>query len=417
MNTVDRLLGMIVDRYGLTPKAEFAGALAAQLSTLENAMKIPREQLAAMADMQESVLREMAGTLTIGESFFYRHSEHLPSLMAAIRRFLGTQSASTHYTVWSAGCSDGQEPYSIAIACTEALTAEERKRVRIIASDLNPEAIRRAQSGVFNKWSFRGVSLQLLARYFTPLDADHYTVSDDIRDMVTFSCSSIQEHGALLGNRSVDAVFFRNVAIYLNPVTIAEVYRRLENNLRPGGLLFIAPSDQPPPAGLFQRFPDTSSSVYVSASGAAAPASSNKYSKRPLVRMPYSPTPSPQSAEEKDVIISRAAPVHEQAGGNKADSDFGIYIERGQRHLEKDQVAHAAEDFRKAVFSQPRNPLSRFWYAVSMHRSGKPKRALIQLNMLRDLLGDWPPDKRLSDGVTTAAELFRAIEQLKERLI
>jgi hypothetical protein len=93
------------------------------------------------------------------------------------------------------------------------------------------------------------------------------------------------------------------------------------------------------------------------------------------------------------------------------------YLESGKRHLENDRSSRAVDDFRRAVFHNPTDPVARFWYSVSLQRSGVPKRSLMQIQHLLSMLKDMPMDTLLSDGQTTASELLSAAMQLKERLI
>jgi chemotaxis methyl-accepting protein methylase len=418
MTPVDRLLRLITERYGLVPADHFRNLLSQELSEMSRAKQIQPETLIAIAQNNEEVLQELTGRITIGESYFYRHSEQLKKLIDAIIAKLQVLYDRPSLLVWSSGCSDGQEPYSIAIAMAEQLTPAERDRVRIIASDIDPAAIKRAEEGIYYTWSFRSINDELRKRYFTPLSNGQFVLKDTIRKMVKFTCASVQEHAALLGKGCVDYIFFRNVTIYLDHTTRVDIFRRFRDILCPGGLLFTSPSDQTPPRDTFRLLNDTDAAVFTSipSETSAAFRSHSQSRERNTVSAAASAKPASRTA---DIRLRAALSNRDKAAAplqNEKRKTIDSYVERGQRHLEHDCSEKAVEVFRQVVFSHPMDLLSRFWYAVSLQRNGVPNRSLIQLNNLRATLNEMAPDTLLSDGKTTANELLRATMQLKERI-
>ncbi len=417
MNEVGRLLDLIGDRFGLARKDHSRDQLNRAVEEMCAYRRMPPEALVALAETNDGVLRALAGYLTVEESFFLRHPEHYEVLIRAVRALLKDREASS-IVICSLGCSHGQEPYSIAIACAEELLPHELSRVRIIASDLNPDAIESARRGRYHNWSFRGLSPTLKARYFRPMKDDTFVLSREIREMVAFHCLSIQEHAMHLGWRSVDFLFFRNVVIYLTGAAQRKAFIQCGNLLRPGGMLFTAPSDLTPPKELFRLVGDATS-IFSGVSGeeSDAPSLLRAPPKRGLIVVcpprPVAPNAVGLEVSGQEARHLSALPIR------TADpiKTCGTYIAQGQQHLENDSLESALTDFRHATLLCPNDPIARFWYAVALQRHGLPRRSLGQIEQIISVLGGLPTKSLLSDGQTTAADLMVAAQQLKERLL
>ena len=426
MTAADRLLELLSNRFGLSPQESYREKLDAFLRTLSKEKKTPPDLLVTHAQHNSALLREMAGCVTVGESYFYRHPAHLPLLTDALKERLRNRQSYAPVTIWSAGCADGQEAYSIAIACMEQLTEEERAQVRILATDLNPDAIERAKQGNYYEWSFRGLTHERRAIYFRRTADGVYQLKADIKNMVCFDCLSVQEQAARFEAHSLDFIFFRNVVIYLKPDAQTDIYTRFWEILRPDGFFFTAPSDTRPPQHLFQWSDNVSTSVYqpvseekVEKENHAAKAMTTRalqfsFPKRTFPAAPFEETRSEDSLPA--TAVSSSSDVKAQAPiANSEQHRF--YIERGKQYLERDQSTLAVDDFRRAVFLEPTDAVARFWYSVSLQRNGAPNRSLMQIHHLVSMLSNMPTDTLLSDGRTTASELLSAVMQLNERLI
>lgn len=147
--------------------------------------------------------------------------------------------------IWSAACSTGQEPYSIAMSVMEyarqpgAVGLE--RALSILATDISASAIFMAKAGWFNPIAMsRGLSPELTARYFTK-EGNIYVIDDAVKRLVTFKQHNLQDPFASLG--AFDIVLLRNVAIYFSLEFKRELLAKIAKILRPGGYLFLGASE------------------------------------------------------------------------------------------------------------------------------------------------------------------------------
>jgi chemotaxis protein methyltransferase CheR len=148
--------------------------------------------------------------------------------------------------IWSAACSTGQEPYSIAISADEA-RAEYKARlssgIRIIATDISSTALNLASRGVYELLALgRGMSEERLRRHFNQLNDQQWQVKPTISQMVEFRSLNLMESYARLGQK-FDIIFCRNVLIYFSPTLKQDILRRMHEVLIPGGYLVLGASE------------------------------------------------------------------------------------------------------------------------------------------------------------------------------
>ncbi|MFC1467639.1 CheR family methyltransferase [Verrucomicrobiota bacterium] len=133
-------------------------------------------------------IRVLSEHLTIGETYFFRERKSLNAfknhiLPEVMRR--RTKAGIQRIKIWSAGCSTGEEAYTIAIILDELLSGSSAWHIDILATDLNPQSLKKAQSGIYTKWSFRGMPNPIRERYFSPLDNKAFAIDPRIKKMVT----------------------------------------------------------------------------------------------------------------------------------------------------------------------------------------------------------------------------------------
>ena len=183
--------------------------------------------------------------LTIGETYFFRHQEQFDALRArVIPDLIHRNRDQRRLRVWCAGCSIGAEPFSIAILLTEHFGHELRGwDVRVIGTDLNRDFLTRAREARYDEWSFRTTTPELRERHFIPQNKS-WVVKPAIRAMVDF-----QHHNLLASLPPVggpfDLIFCRNVMIYFDWATVAELMPKFEDGLVDGGWLVIGHAEQP----------------------------------------------------------------------------------------------------------------------------------------------------------------------------
>lgn len=178
--------------------------------------------------------------MTTNESFFFRDQtpfdnlkEHvLPPLIAA-RKAKGQNKI----RIWSAACSSGQEPYTIAMILKEEAEKFGGMQFEILATDLSTEIVAKAKEGLYSQFEVqRGLPIQLLVKYFTQADT-MWQISDDIRKMVRFQTFNLLDSFGVLGK--FDLIFCRNVLIYFDQDTKAGILDRMADISPPDGSLFL----------------------------------------------------------------------------------------------------------------------------------------------------------------------------------
>ena len=178
--------------------------------------------------------------LTTNLTSFFREAHHFPILLEHLR----AMNAGKPLVVWSAACSTGEEPYSIAMAVIEAF-ATDLPPVRIIASDLDTEALATAARGVYPMEKLESLSPQRLKRFFlkgTGAQTGFARIRPEVQRMVDFRQMNLHE-GPWHIEGPLAAIFCRNVMIYFNKETQAKILARFAPLLRPNGLLFAGHSE------------------------------------------------------------------------------------------------------------------------------------------------------------------------------
>lgn len=147
--------------------------------------------------------------------------------------------------LWSAACSSGQEPYTLAMVASEAAIAcrVDPKLVKILATDISTEILQKAESGLYSERELQGVPKDWLKKYFrTTTQAGHFQTSDAIRAMVTFRRLNLSKTPYPMQG-PFDAVFCRNVMIYFDNEVRTRIVSEASRLLRPGGLFLIGHSE------------------------------------------------------------------------------------------------------------------------------------------------------------------------------
>lgn len=188
--------------------------------------------------------KRLASFLTIGETYFLREKnaldylefEYLPRILHQRK---GNQQS---LKIWSAGCSSGEEAYSIAIMLKRLIPSIGDWDITIKATDINPNFIEKAKKGEYTEWSFRGVTDSFKGRYFKKTDNGKYLINKDIKEMVDFSFLNLISDGCHYHNKnSFDIILCRNVMIYFSCEGIQSVTTKFYNSLGNGGILVLSP--------------------------------------------------------------------------------------------------------------------------------------------------------------------------------
>jgi chemotaxis protein methyltransferase CheR len=195
--------------------------------------------------VRQSHMEPGSGILpVIGETFFFRDKGLFSLLKSLILpELIAKRKKQRTLRLWSAGCSTGEEPYSIAIILDELLPRRKDNEalwdILILGTDVNKEAVEKAKKGTYGQWSFRMVSPHLQTRYFTT-EKDKWTINESIRNMVEFRTGDLLEDSfpnSASEIHDMDIILCRNVFIYFNREAISIVLEKFIGTLNEGGYL------------------------------------------------------------------------------------------------------------------------------------------------------------------------------------
>lgn len=189
------------------------------------------------ADYKAELL-SLLDALTINETSFYRNKPQLDLfqnivLPEVLHRKRGKGDFSLK--IWSAGCSMGQEPYTVAMILNDVMTDIKGWKVNILASDLSLTALEAAQQGIYSREKMDGVDENSVKKYFIEKDGN-FQVRDELKRLIAFDFHNLMHDN---GARDIDVVFCRNVLIYFDMQTQKQVIGRFHECLAPKGYLFL----------------------------------------------------------------------------------------------------------------------------------------------------------------------------------
>ncbi len=247
---VQDLEALVRARTGMAPRRGPSGAFAA---AVRRAMRSVRcSDLATFArdvHTHESVLQSLIDHVVVGETYFMRHPAAFQAIAERVLPDLMRHRPDTYVIrAWSAGCSTGEEAYSLAMLFQQHGLAN---RSRVSGTDISQRALGLARTARYRTWSLRGASQTLLDRYFTE-HGGLFHLDSAIAHAVRFSQLNLT-HGDYPSTETattdLDLVLCRNVLIYYDSDMIAVIGRRLLASLAPGGWLVLGPSDPALPHG------------------------------------------------------------------------------------------------------------------------------------------------------------------------
>ena len=191
----------------------------------------------------EAEFDELVSLLTINETYFYREPKQLALLTEQILPSLLAKGAALPLRIFSAGCSTGEEPYSIAMAILEKFGESANRMVSIAAGDIDQHALRRARHAHYPEYSFRATPPVVRERYFTPLPGGRYRLHEPVRAMVEFHALNLLASPLPEKLADFDVIFFRNVSIYFDAATRERIQRTLHAAMRETGYLVLGTAE------------------------------------------------------------------------------------------------------------------------------------------------------------------------------
>ncbi|MBN9414389.1 hypothetical protein ABS71_21520 [bacterium SCN 62-11] len=173
---------------------------------------------------------------SVGETHFFRQPAQFDHLLHAVEQRL--ESHRYPVRIWSAGCANGAEIYSTVLTLSQRCSRRpiDRGRFAFTGSDFNADAIEQARRGRFTSWHMRGCAERMRDQYFQHLADGDWQLDRDILEKVDFFCHDLLDGSEI---ETQDFIFCRNVLIYLDPASMAQVVDRLYRWLAPDGVLYL----------------------------------------------------------------------------------------------------------------------------------------------------------------------------------
>jgi len=309
--------------------------------------------------------------VTIGETYFYRNIPQFSALREHVLPALVAERAagSRILTVWSAGCSTGEEPYSLAMTILETIPSPESWTVSILATDINRDSLRKAGEAVYGPRSLRQLPAPWIDKYFHR-QGDKYALKDSLKRRVRFiECNLAKDFSTLPGMQNIDVLFCRNVTIYFKLETTRQIVNQFADCLGDNGYLFIGEaetlwqiSDRFKPV----EFPQTM--IYQKTCG----------SETAILEKPWVSFLSP-SAMMEPVAARLTEKKEPTVAGSLASIGGDSSYEQGLEALRVKDYPEALKHFDAAVQSRPNNFLAHFAKASLLAEQQKYNEAIASL--------------------------------------
>lgn len=240
---------LISERYGLVIHVNQTMKLVR--AVVEACHKLhckPQEYLERLKKISSNslLLADLIAAITVGESYFFRDKHQMSLLEAFILPELIERNKNRHrLKIWSAGCSSGEEIYTIAMLLVQLLPNSGRWDLQLLGTDINANALEKANVGVYNQWSMRSIPEEYSKRYFVK-SGRVYNLNPEIRNMVSFKYLNLSDNtypSILNGTQEMDLILCRNVLIYFDENLVTKIMKKLSLCMTDDAFLLLGASD------------------------------------------------------------------------------------------------------------------------------------------------------------------------------
>jgi chemotaxis protein methyltransferase WspC len=388
-----RAIGIDISAIGVT-------ALTNAVKHRQAASAIPdRASYAARLRASEDELQALIDAVVVPETWFFRDREAFAALAGLLPRGEGRP-----LRILSLPCATGEEPYSIAIALTAAGFTPDRFEIHAV--DVSVTLLSQAVRAVYGENAFRGTDSALRHSSFERVEGGYRPV-EAVRRQVRFALGNLLDPALLAANPPFDAVFCRNVLIYFDRSTQAQVLDRVRDLMTPEGLLFVAPSEQSvaaaagfaslrwPGACAFRR--NASLAVAAPAEAVDSPPAPRRKDRpavrkaapnAPRVSAPVPPPPAPRNrlAEARRLAdagqLAEAAECCEAAIADEGPS-AALFCLLGLIHEAQGERKTCISFYRKALYLDPDHHEALLHLSLELRRLGDPGAPLLEARLGR----------------------------------
>ena len=224
-------------------------SLERYLVSMARDLKIPDNFESLQAFLSKTSFTEfefeaLSKNLTIGETYFFREKValHLFSDEILPRLINERTGNNQHIRIWSAGCSTGEEPYTLAMIIRDKIQDLHQWQIEILATDINLDALRRARAGIYPAWSFRETSADMKKKYFAE-NGRHHEIKSELKQMVSFAKLNLANDpfpSATNYTGNFDVIFCRNVLMYFLPSIAKTIAGGFHQSLKEGAWLITS---------------------------------------------------------------------------------------------------------------------------------------------------------------------------------
>jgi chemotaxis protein methyltransferase CheR len=187
-------------------------------------------------------LEEIVELITTNETYFFREQHQLLAFtQELVPAVIAKRHPSDPVRIWSAGCSSGEEPYTLAMLLAE-MALPTKVSYEIFGSDISRKVLRMARAGTYRESAFRETDPRMVDRYFVRSGRE-FQLRDEIRNKVTFGLMNLMDDAALALVANVDIIFCRNVMIYFSKASRTKLLAAFYRKLRAGGYLLLGHSE------------------------------------------------------------------------------------------------------------------------------------------------------------------------------
>src|SRR5579859_235038 len=352
----------------------------------------PADLLAALASgQQERWLNDVVEYLTVGETYFFRDSAQIAAVRdTVLPDLIDRRTAERRLRIWSAGCSTGEELYTLAtLVIDQGLMRDPAWDVLLVGTDVNRASLRLAREGRYSARSFRATPDDARERYFEPVEHDWRPI-EPMRRMTRFAWTNLGADQLVPPGVEMDLILCRNVTIYFDDEATQRLYAALIRALAQGGWLMLGPSDALPVDRSELERVDLNNAVVWRR---VAPVKRAK--RTPKQPVPVRPTTS----------LSRAPRV----------DDAPSEVNAGLLALEAGSAIWALEALRRATFRNPGSVLGQFALATAYLGVGDFAHARAALHQTRRLLTPLPGDAFVTGAESLPVETLR--QTIETRLV
>ncbi|WP_238719654.1 CheR family methyltransferase [Nitratireductor alexandrii] len=185
--------------------------------------------------------QKMVAALTGDGTKFYREADHFDHLRTRVLPALAARARQGQpIRIWSAGCAGGEEPYTIALVLLSAMPDAARHDVRLLATDIDPQMIQQGRAAIYSEAALADVPADLRTKWFSEragAGEPRWQAHESLRDLIAFRELNLFARWPM--KKRFDAIFCRNVAIYVDAAKQAELWMRFSAALKPSGVLYV----------------------------------------------------------------------------------------------------------------------------------------------------------------------------------